>query len=72
MLINNIVVLVGMLYFLDIGAASDSLNFIIVGDWGWEGSENASAVAYQVMNRLLSPRYLLFLTLHFFWYIRWE
>lgn len=29
-------------------ASGESLNFLIVGDWGWEGSFNASAVAYQM------------------------
>ena len=28
--------------------SDSSLNFLLVGDWGWEGSYNASAVAYQV------------------------
>jgi hypothetical protein len=33
---------------MNLATADSSLNFLMVGDWGWEGSYNASAVAYQM------------------------
>lgn len=40
--------LVFIFNFTSSTALTESLSFILLGDWGWEGSENASAVAYQM------------------------
>lgn len=43
-----VVCLVSLLVSTSAGIAPDRLSFILLGDWGWEGSFNASAVAYQM------------------------